>query len=965
MVLVLTVTLAVLAGALATLTSTSLRSSNVTDRIVRATAVAESGARWAIARLPGQCPATAEPAEAEVNGVRPVVTCQTADNDTFYVFSTASIEGLSRTVEAVWQVGIGLVSWVIVGSPTDFTLPQPPITGTPGAPTLLTAVGGDTIATVDFVAPVDPGTSAITNYEYSVDGGNTWNTRSPASTESPLVIDGLTNDVEYIVALRAVNSNGPGTASDTLPVTPTDPPPGAPTITEVVPGPGTISVTFDPPVLSPGNVTNYQYSVDDGSSWTTRAPASVESPLVITGLTNGETYTVRIRAVRGAIAGSASNEAVITLGAVPGAPTLVSATGGNTLISIVLEAPESDGGSEIIGYEYRLDSGDWTATGQGTAVEFDITDVANGTTYSVSVRAVNLYGESAASNAISVRPLAPPDPPTNLVASVRTSRSVNLTWTAPVGELNGYVVERSTGGGSFSAIGLTSETSYLDTGLTTGNEYLYRVSAANDAGTSGFSNIASATPTVQCPVALSTATYSTSSTGTTHSVTMPAGIEIGDRLIMVLRPGGTATATRPTGWDEVLSRSDSGVTYIWTRVAEVSDVDATASSVTISSSSVSLSAVTYRFADAGVPSATSSRWSTNPPESPTGANTTNVFIAGITHRRTNNTTTAAPTNYDDLLRAADGSRSNTSYTGIVTATRCRTAASDDPGGFTTTVSNSSSNDDRAHSLTILVPPRPVAPGAPTALAATASSSSAIGLTWNAPTGVVTGYRVERSTDGVTFAEIGTPSTTSYADSGLTPATTYFYRVRGQNETELGPYSATASATTEDAPASFTATLYFLDSSGTLPGGMSTTNQSTNRNKTIAKDGAAVNSQTDTSKFHVWSYTVPTDGITIAGNVSAYITTGSSSHGVTAGLFDCPSGSNANSNSCTLVSTATTSSGLTGTSSRTLDFGTVNRTIAAGRLLRVKIVNRDNISANDFTAYWGSTTYPSRLVISSS
>ncbi|MFM9052271.1 MAG: hypothetical protein ACKOKF_08135, partial [Bacteroidota bacterium] len=46
-------------------------------------------------------------------------------------------------------------------------------------------------AVVAFTAPSSIGGSAITNYEYSTNGGSTWVTRSPASTTSPLRITGL------------------------------------------------------------------------------------------------------------------------------------------------------------------------------------------------------------------------------------------------------------------------------------------------------------------------------------------------------------------------------------------------------------------------------------------------------------------------------------------------------------------------------------------------------------------------------------------------------------------------------------------------------------------------------------------------------------------------------------------------------------------------------------------------------
>jgi chitodextrinase len=92
------------------------------------------------------------------------------------------------------------------------------------------------------------------------------------------------------------------------------------------------------------------------------------------------------------------------------------------------------------------------------------------------------------------------------------------------------------------------------------------------------------------------------------------------------------------------------------------------------------------------------------------------------------------------------------------------------------------------------------PTAPTGLTATAASSSQIGLSWTASTDNVgvTGYRVERCQGSgcTSFAQIGTSSSTSYTDTGLTAATTYLYRVRATDAAgNLSSYSTSASATT--------------------------------------------------------------------------------------------------------------------------------------------------------------------------
>src|SRR5690606_15096989 len=76
--------------------------------------------------------------------------------------------------------------------------------------------------------------------------------------------------------------------------------------------------------------------------------------------------------------------------------------------------------------------------------------------------------------------------------------------------------------------------------------------------------------------------------------------------------------------------------------------------------------------------------------------------------------------------------------------------------------------------------------------------------WTASTddvGVI-GYRVERcqGSSCTNFAQVGTPTGTTFADSGLTASTTYRYRVRATDAAgNLSGYSAISSATTDTPP----------------------------------------------------------------------------------------------------------------------------------------------------------------------
>ncbi|MCX6879799.1 MAG: InlB B-repeat-containing protein [Verrucomicrobia bacterium] len=83
--------------------------------------------------------------------------------------------------------------------------------------------------------------------------------------------------------------------------------PSAPMITGVTAGNGTLRVAFTAPASDGGAaISNYQYSTNNGATFTAVSPAATTSPIVISGLTNGTAYTVRILAVNAVGDGAAS-----------------------------------------------------------------------------------------------------------------------------------------------------------------------------------------------------------------------------------------------------------------------------------------------------------------------------------------------------------------------------------------------------------------------------------------------------------------------------------------------------------------------------------------------------------------------------------------------------------------------------------------------------------------------------------
>jgi hypothetical protein len=79
--------------------------------------------------------------------------------------------------------------------------------------------------------------------------------------------------------------------------------PSAPLITGIIPNDGELRVSFNPP---PGDVTGYEYTLDGGQTWIPTSPAIPGSPMVISGLNNGQSYPVQLRAFNDNGTGDAS-----------------------------------------------------------------------------------------------------------------------------------------------------------------------------------------------------------------------------------------------------------------------------------------------------------------------------------------------------------------------------------------------------------------------------------------------------------------------------------------------------------------------------------------------------------------------------------------------------------------------------------------------------------------------------------
>ncbi|UJF32362.1 fibronectin type III domain-containing protein [Paenibacillus hexagrammi] len=301
--------------------------------------------------------------------------------------STINVTGLTNgtaytfTVTATNAAGTSEVS-----VPSNGVTPA----AVPGVPSGVTVEEGEGEATVGFTPPSNDGGSPITGYTVTVypDG------RTVNGTSSPITVTDLVYGVSYAFKVSATNDAGTSALSALTPDLVLITEPGAPTDVSAAWGNTQAAVSFTPPAFVGGSpITGYTVTVWPGE----QTVEGSESPIVVTGLDNGTAYTFTVRAMNaaGSSDASASTESV-TPATVPGVPTEVTATASNGKAYVSFKPPVDNGGSSVTQYTVTVLPGGQTVTGTNSPIT--VTGLTNGTSYTFTVTATNIAGNSEASS---------------------------------------------------------------------------------------------------------------------------------------------------------------------------------------------------------------------------------------------------------------------------------------------------------------------------------------------------------------------------------------------------------------------------------------------------------------------------------------------------------------------------------------------------------------------------------------
>ncbi len=238
----------------------------------------------------------------------------------------------------------------------------------------------------------------------------------------------------------------------------------------------------------PGAV-SYQYQERSSGRWVNTG--SHVTSRIVTGLTNGQTYWFRVRAVdaQGRV-GDATAWHAATPRAKPGNPAAMRAASGPRGGEITVSWRRMD---EADSWRALVLPGSWetiSPTRQGGRLTYTFTGLDAWEQYGVWLQGVNTSGAGPISSAVFAIP--PPYAPANLRAEAG-NRAVTLHWDKVAGARR---YEYRQGSGNWTAVpgSYWDTTSHKFEGLTNGVRHAFQVRAVNDGGPGDPSVQVSATP---------------------------------------------------------------------------------------------------------------------------------------------------------------------------------------------------------------------------------------------------------------------------------------------------------------------------------------------------------------------------------------------------------------------------------------------------------------------------------------
>ena len=746
----------------------------------------------------------------------------TSSNGSYSVVSTETVttylnSGLNNgttyyyTVSAVNGSGEGPVSLIASATPNLY------------APTGLVATAGQ--ARVDLVWNPVNGVDFYRIYRSTTPGGPYTQVQNNNGDEdwSDTTSTGLVNNTTYYYVVNAVRGSDQSANSNEASATPR-PAPSAPTGLTATPGNGQVSLSWN----SVTHATSYLVKRKQGSgSYSVIATVTTNSHLDTTP-TNGVNYTYAIRAV--SAGGESSDSSTATAMPRVTAPQNFTATPAHQSVTLSWDVVP---GATAYKVKRGNSPGSYSNTQNvsgATTSSYTWNSLSNGTTYYFVVLATDNAGDGPNSTEASATPYALPGAPTGLAATTGNAQ-IQLTWNVVSGATS-YVLQRKPSGGSYTTVSNPATNSFLDTGLTNGTQYVYRVAATTGAGTGNNSSEANATPKLDAPTGISATpgsaqvTISWDAVPNANGYRVKRGTSSGSYSSTQNVSGGTTTSYTWTGLTNgttyyfvvdatapqsagnsvnsaqvsavptlgvpinlVATPGNAQVSLSWTAVAGASSYQVWRSTTsgsgytqvgTPSGTSFNNGSLTngtmYYYVVRAVSGATVTANSNEASARPVAVMPTPLNLSATPGNQSVSLTwDAVPgaSNYK-IKRGTSTGNYNTTQTISATNTSYTWGSLTNGTTYYFVVTATGNSTESANSNEVNAKPT-AAPTVPTGLSATGGDGS-IYLSWTAVSGA-NSYNIKRSlTPGGPYSTVGSSGTNSHTDLGLTNGVTYYYVV---------------------------------------------------------------------------------------------------------------------------------------------------------------------------------------------
>lgn len=711
------------------------------------------------------------------NAVTSVATSQTGPSSA----TNATTAEIDRTAPTISSVDTPSATTYGPGTNINFTVrfsESVTVTGTPRLPLTV----GATQRYANFVSLSD---SKTATFRYTVQtDANDIDTdgvtlTSPAETNSATINDLAGNSITNL-----------SFTSPTLTSVKVAQRAAAPTITAITGSSGSLSVAFTAGSDNGSSITNYEYSTNGGTSFTAFSPVDTTTPLVISGLSNGTTYQVKIRALTtlngSSTAGESSTSVSGTPTAVPAASVSPSISG-TVSVGSRLTASTGTWTNSPTSYTYRWVrsqtlNGTYTAITNATSDSYTIVSGDNSYFIKVAVTATNASGSKTETSSATTQVKVP----------ISISGGSNITTTVGVVESSSAF----TASGGYGAIGLSVSPVHPQVTISNGI-----VVAGSSLPAGSYTETVTATDSLG-DTATTTLSISVLTVISAPSFTVARGASRGS-IKLTFTPVTGASSYTVKVYKSVNSFVTPYVTVTnYTSGTDIQDGDPD----TCSNSSTPICygirlGHTFRFtitpvADSGYTStgesAQSGKYGIFEPTLPSvSIPTTGVVGLDVQNYQSINT------GFSSLIAYAYASAS--SYVtvfdsmSIVGLSTNRFAL---PSGenykisfkyFGTTIGDvtwlDSDESTKSSARFVLIKPNP-----PSNILAVRNGSQTIRLTWNAAAGPYQQYYYYTSTDGTNFNYAGWTSTDSATITGLTNGTPYYIRIFNWGSGNYGRHS---------------------------------------------------------------------------------------------------------------------------------------------------------------------------------